>query len=129
MQLADGDVASRTVFNWLLMDAWKLDANKVNERVISGRGGALVSVEKLDFCIMPGIERSYRRNNRHQSRTWSGLYRRGLSAQRKISSDEIYLSAFTYREYRIELHVCHVKCATLRRHVTRPYSSVYNTQR
>lgn len=38
MQLADGDVASRTAFNWLLMDAWKLDANKVNERVISGRG-------------------------------------------------------------------------------------------
>jgi len=42
MQLADGDVASRTVFNWLLMDAWKLDANKVNERVISGRGGASI---------------------------------------------------------------------------------------
>lgn len=69
MQLADGDVASRTAFKLTFNgNAWKLDANKVNERVISGRG-ALVSVEKLDFCIMPGIERSYRRNNRHQSRT------------------------------------------------------------
>jgi len=96
------------------MDAWKLDANKVNERVISGRD-ALVSVERLDFCIM-GIERSYR-NNRHQSRNvkWIISTRLIRSVQNIIRRD---LPAALCVQG-ISNRCAFIKCATWRRRVMR----------